>query len=310
MTSLRADLLAKYGTAPVPRYTMGVQDFDPEVQQRVNRPQSFEETRDLVEEARRLGFVSVNIDLMYGLPLQTVAKFDRTLDLVEQLSPDRIALFGFAHMPKLKKHHKLIIVDELPGPQTRLALLERAIERLLAMGYVYVGLDHFAKADDELCRARGDGTLRRNFMGYTTCAESDVLAFGPSSISEVGGAFLQSEREVRDWAARVEAGHLPTVRGFAPSRDDDVRRDVIQRLFCRLELDTEALSKQHHIDFEAAFARELEALSSLEKDGLVERAAHKVKVTPVGQLLLRNVAAVFDAYLPGNTSARSHAPAV
>ena len=199
---------------------MGVQDFDPAVQKRINRKQSFEETRALIEESRALGFVSVNVDLMYGLPLQTVEHFQHTLDRIEELRPDRIALFGYAHVPSIKKHQGVFGAEELPGPADRLALLESSIERLLAAGYVHVGLDHFALKDDELVRARTARTLRRNFMGYTTCADSDVLAFGPSAISEVRGTYVQNAREVHDWAAMLEEGRLPAVRGHRPSTED------------------------------------------------------------------------------------------
>jgi oxygen-independent coproporphyrinogen-3 oxidase len=177
---------------------MGVQDFDPNVQARIRRKQPFAQTQSLIEEARALGFTSINLDLMYGLPLQTASSFGRTLDLVEVLRPERIALFGYAHMPSLKKHQAVLNAD-LPTPAERLQLLELGIERLQSAGYVHIGLDHFALPDDELCLARADGSLRRNFMGYTTCRASDTLAFGPSAIAEVGGDFLQNERDTKAW---------------------------------------------------------------------------------------------------------------
>jgi oxygen-independent coproporphyrinogen-3 oxidase len=293
------------------RVSMGVQDFDPEVQQRINRPQPFEQTRDLIVAARELGFVSVNVDLMYGLPLQTPAKLDLTLDRLAEIRPDRVALFGYAHMPSLKKHHRAIVASELPQADGRIALFTRAIERLEGLGYVSIGLDHFALPGDELCRARAAGTLRRNFMGYTTCAQSDVVALGPSSISEVGDTFVQNERDVYAWAKRVESGRLPVVRGWRSSDDDRLRADVIQRLFCDLEIDVAALSSRHGVDFARAFARELRALEALARDGLLVRDAANLRVarfrvTPSGQLLLRNIAAVFDRYL----DARQHSAAV
>lgn len=292
------------------RLSMGVQDFDPVVQERINRLQPFEQTRDLMAEARRLGFRSLNVDLMYGLPSQTVEGFGQTLELLLALRPERVAVFGYAHMPKLIKHQRVLDGPDLPAGDARLALLELALSRLQGAGYVSIGLDHFALAGDELAVARGDGTLRRNFMGYTTCAESDVLAFGPSSISEVRGAFVQNAREVRDWATRVERGELPVVRGWAPTPDDDLRRELIQQLFCQLQLDTAAFARAHGIDFDATFRPELEALRTLEADGLVERAGAQLKVTPVGQLLLRNVASVFDAYLRAPAGPRHHSTAV
>jgi len=291
------------------RISMGVQDFDPQVQQRVNRPQPFGQTLELIGCARAEGMKSVNVDLMYGLPLQTAARFADTLDQIELLQPDRIALFGYAHLPHLKKHQRAIKANELPGPDERLRILTLAIDRLRAAGYQTIGLDHFALANDELSVAQARGTLRRNFMGYTTCAQSDVLAFGPSSISDIGGTFLQNAHEVHDWADRVERGQLPVVRGWRSSAEDDLRRELIMTLFCQLKLDTIAFGRAHHLDFASKFAPELAALAPLEADGLVAWQASTLEVTPIGQLLLRNVAAVFDAWLPA-VAARTHAPAV
>ncbi len=289
------------------RVSMGVQDFDPAVQRRINRKQSFEETRELIQESRERGFVSVNVDLMYGLPLQTVDRFQRTLDRVEELRPDRIALFGYAHVPSMKKHQRLFEPGELPGPAERLALLETSIQRLLAAGYAHVGLDHFALQGDELCRARAAGTLRRNFMGYTTCADSDVLAFGPSAISEVSGTYVQNAREVHDWATMLEAGRLPAVRGHRPSAEDRARSALIMELFCSLEVDLEALRARFPGTLQDLGA-ETRDLAGLERDGLVEREGARLRVTPRGQLLLRTVAAPFDTY--HRADARLHAPAL
>jgi oxygen-independent coproporphyrinogen III oxidase len=290
------------------RLSMGVQDFDPEVQERINRRQPFEQTRDLVAAARRLGFESVNMDLMYGLPLQTVERFGKTIELVREIDPDRIALFGYAHMPGLKKHHRLLKVDELPDAAGRLALLEFAIERLEHHGWELIGLDHFAKPHDELLKARRDGTLRRNFMGYTTCRDSEVLAFGPSSISEVNGTFLQSQHDVRAWCTELEAGRLAITRGWTPSEDDQLRRSLIMQLFCQLDVDTNAFGAAHGVDFDAYFQDELSRLEDLEQDGLVRRQQGHIQLTAQGQLLLRNVAHVFDAYTKGPP--KTHAPAV
>jgi len=289
------------------RVSMGIQDFDPAVQRRINRRQSFEETRGLIDESRAAGFVSVNVDLMYGLPLQTVERFQHTLDRVEELRPDRIALFGYAHLPSMKRHQGLFQPGELPGPDERLALLEFSIERLLSAGYVHVGLDHFALEDDELCRARAAGTLRRNFMGYTTCADSDVLAFGPSAISEVSGTYVQNAREVHDWAKRLEQGGLPAVRGHRPTVEDRARSALIMQLFCSLEVDLDALRARHPGTL-GHLVEEERALTRLERDGLVTRSGSRIRVTPRGQLLLRPVAAAFDTY--HRMEARLHAPAL
>ena len=289
------------------RLSVGVQDFDPAVQKRINRKQSFEETRDLIAESRARGFVSVNVDLMYGLPLQTVDGFQRTLDRIEELRPDRIALFGYAHVPTMKKHQGLFEAEELPGPVERLELLETSIRRLLAAGYVHVGLDHFALEDDELCRARAAGSLRRNFMGYTTCADSDVLAFGPSAISEVCGTYVQNAREVHDWAALLEEGHLPAVRGHHPSGEDRARSALIMQLFCNLEVDLAVLRARFPGTL-GDLRDEERDLAGLERDGLVARQGARLRVTPRGQLLLRTVAAPFDTY--HRADARLHAPAL
>jgi len=278
------------------RVSMGVQDFDPLVQQRVNRHQPYAQTMGLVHAARDLGFQSVNLDLMYGLPLQTVERFERTLDQVIALRPDRLALFGYAHMPSLKRHQRLIDAKELPSPAERLALLTRSIEKLGQGGWQPIGLDHFALPTDELFRARAAGTLRRNFMGYTTCADSDVVGFGPSAISEAGGAFIQNAREVHDWAARLESGRLAADRGWRLSEDDARRGAQIARLFCQLEADLGGA--------------EPPGLDGLAADGLVTREGTRVKVTETGRLLLRNVAAVLDRYLGAVPSQRLHAPAV
>ncbi len=306
-TRAQVETLARLGFN---RLSMGVQDFDPQVQERINRPQPFEQTRDLVQMARDVGFQSVNIDLMYGLPLQNVERFGKTLDLVETIKPDRIALFGYAHMPKLKKHHAMIKAEELPTSEGRLALLELGISRLHDAGYALIGLDHFALRHDELVKAQEAGTLRRNFMGYTTCKESEVLAFGPSSIAEVDGTFIQSNHDVRAWCTTLESGKLAVTRGWTPSADDLVRGRLINQLFCQLDVDTQAFGRAQGIDFDTYFAAELPRLEELVQDGLVLRTPGHLHLTLQGQLLLRNVASVFDAYLHKPLAVRHHSQAV
>lgn len=306
-TAAQVETLARLGFN---RISMGVQDFDPEVQRVVNRPQPFEQTRELIALARASGFVSVNVDLMYGLPKQSVERFTRTLDAVDVLRPDRIALFGYAHMPAIKKHQRVFAAADLPSSELRLALLELGIERLQRSGYVAIGLDHFALRHDELVVALEGGTLRRNFMGYTTCASSDVVAFGPSSISELGGVYLQNAHDVREWAAALEGGGLAVRRGWESSPDDDIRRRLIMRLFCQLEVDLAAFGRDEGIDVERYFAAELAALAELERDGLVARSGQRLRILPAGQLLLRNVASVFDAYLSRTHVPRHHSQAV
>jgi oxygen-independent coproporphyrinogen III oxidase len=304
-----AEQVATLASLGFNRVSMGVQDFDPRVQERVNRPQPFEQTRDLIVNARQHGFTSVNVDLMYGLPLQTLEGYGRTLDRVEELRPDRVAVFGYAHVPQLKKHQSVIDAKELPGPALRLELLELAASRLQKAGYVGIGLDHYALPHDELLKARAEKTLRRNFMGYTTGAETDMLAFGPSSISEVGGFYAQNAREVHDWAERLEQGRSPVVRGHASSPDENLRRDVIMSVLNHLEVDLEEVARRHGQSW-SLFAPELPELDALAADGLLVRTGAKVTVTPEGQPLMRTVAAVFDATLKHDSTPKNHAAAV
>ncbi|MEB3329819.1 MAG: oxygen-independent coproporphyrinogen III oxidase [Candidatus Sericytochromatia bacterium] len=279
------------------RVSMGIQDFDPKVQATVNRIQPFEVTRDLIAECRALGFLSVNTDLMYGLPHQTPEGFDATLDRVEALAPDRLALFNYAHVPWLKKHQGVFDPTTLPDATTKLSLFEAAIRRFIGQGYRYIGMDHFARPDDELTRHQAAGTLRRNFMGYTTHADSDLFAFGPSSISDLDRAYLQNERNVHAYIERLEGNTLPTVRGLTLTDDDRLRRDVINRLFCLLRVNWADLDRAHGVDSRSLFADALGELAGHVEDGLVSLDDDALRVTPRGQILLRNVAMVFDAYL-------------
>ncbi|MBU6428809.1 MAG: oxygen-independent coproporphyrinogen III oxidase, partial [Cyanobacteria bacterium REEB65] len=249
------------------RISMGVQDFDPVVQKAVNRIQPYELTRDLVDLARELSFSSVNLDLMYGLPHQTLERFADTLGKTMAIRPDRIALFNYAHLPNLFPHQKAL--TDLPDPELKLTLLEQAISTFLAHGYRYIGLDHFALPENELVRALEDQTLRRNFMGYTTCAETDMLAFGMSAISELAGAYTQNQRKVPEYLAAVEAGNLPVVRGLALSADDKLRKDVIFDLACLGRVDKKRIETRHGISFDQVFAPELAELAPLAADGLV-----------------------------------------
>lgn len=281
------------------RVSMGIQDFDPEVQQAVNRLQPYEQTRDLIARCRELGFASVNADLMYGLPLQTLAKFEATLRKVETLRPDRLALFNYAHVPWLKKHQKLIALSSLPERDTKLGIFELAIAEFLRQGYRYIGMDHFALPDDELAVAQAKRTLKRNFMGYSTWADTDLYAFGCSSISGLDRAFLQNAHDVHEYVKIMEkdGSELPVKRGLVLTDDDRLRREVISALFCVLYVDKADIGRRFGIDFDAYFAAELRALEPLAADGLVELAPGHLQVTPRGQVLLRNIAQPFDAYL-------------
>lgn len=283
------------------RLSMGVQDFDPQVQKAVNRVQSEEITRRAIEEARQVGFRSVSVDLIYGLPFQTESSFAATLERVVALQPDRVAVFNFAYLPEMIRHQKAIQREALPAPREKLAILRRAIEFLCATGYRYVGMDHFAKPDDEMCRAQDDGALYRNFQGYTTHAGCDLYAFGVSSISQVGRTYAQNQKNIHQYETALGAEGWATQRGILLSDEDILRREVIMRLMCDFALDMKAIGQRFHLDFESHFADALTALQPMIADGLMRREGDRLVVTPTGRLLVRNLCMPFDAYLkPGD----------
>lgn len=279
------------------RVSMGVQDFDPDVQRAVNRLQSAEETESLVEAARSAGFGSVSLDLIYGLPLQTVAGFQRTLDRVLSMRPDRLAVYSYAHLPQMFRAQKLVHEAQLPSPESKLEILRSTIERLTGAGYVYVGMDHFALDDDELVRAQARGELQRNFQGYSTHAHCDLVGLGATSIGHIGGCYSQNAKEIADYTRAIEAGRLPIVRGLAMDEDDRLRHALIQEIMCHGRLDFHGIGTRFGIDFPSYFAGELERLEELQCDGLVQCSAEGLSVTARGRLLLRAIAMVFDRYL-------------
>ncbi|WP_114241334.1 oxygen-independent coproporphyrinogen III oxidase [Dyella sp. C9] len=287
------------------RMSVGIQDFDPAVQAAVNRIQGVERTREVIDAARSSGYGSVSVDLIYGLPRQTLGGFDRTLDQVIELAPDRIAVYGYAHLPRLFKAQQQIDAGDLPEPAMRLALFGRAFQRLCDAGYVYVGMDHFARADDELATAQRRGTLQRNFQGYSTHGDCDIIGLGVSAISRIGDSYSQNARDLPGYEAALEQGRLPVVRGILLGRDDIIRRAVISELMCHGELDMPGFSERHRLDFADVFASELARLREHATDGLVTVDEQTIRVTSRGRLLLRNVAMCFDAYLnQPNESAR------
>ena len=289
------DALARLGFN---RASIGVQDFDPEVQRAVNRIQSTEQTLGLLEACRASGFRSVNLDLIYGLPRQTLAGFRRTLRTVVTARPDRLAIYGYAHLPRMFKAQRQIAPAELPDAETRLALLALAIEELAGAGYHYIGMDHFALPGDELVHAQQARRLQRNFMGYTTHAGCDLLGIGASAISSIGASYSQNFRELRDWERAIDAGHLAPWRGLALSRDDLIRADVISRLMCHGSVEFTAVEETHDIRFSEYFAPALQRLHAFGADGLVELGERRLAVTALGRLLVRCIAMCFDAYLP------------
>ena len=279
------------------RVSFGVQDMDPDVQHAVNRIQSEFLIRQVLDWARELGFSSINLDLIVGLPKQSVESFRRTLDRVVSWSPDRLAVFAYAHVPWIKKHQNLIQEADLPDAATRLGLQEAVNEMLGAAGYVNIGLDHFARAEDELVRAQENKTLWRNFQGYTTHKDCDILAFGASSISQTADVYMQNEKKLKRYEDRATATGLAVERGIRLSRDDQIRRDAITRVMCDLELDFAAFGREWAIDFPAYFAESLADLAPLVDDGLVTLASDRIDVTPAGRLFLRNIGMCFDRYL-------------
>ncbi|MDX8381606.1 MAG: oxygen-independent coproporphyrinogen III oxidase [Ghiorsea sp.] len=279
------------------RMSMGVQDFDPIVQKAVNRVQSNEVTLNVLNDARREGFKSMNIDLMYGLPHQTVQTFDATLNQIIEFSPDRIALFNYAHLPEMFMPQRRIDSSAMPSPQEKLNILEHSINKLIDAGYVFIGMDHFAKPSDELTIAQCDGKLYRNFQGYSTQADCDLIGLGLTSIGYVGGSFFQNQKNMDDYQKVIDAEGLAVFRGYTLSDEDHLRRAVIMRLMCDFGLDFTVVEQTFGIDFTAHFADSLQDLEDMQNDGLVELTNTSLKVLPVGRLMIRNIAMVFDEHL-------------
>jgi oxygen-independent coproporphyrinogen-3 oxidase len=292
------------------RMSVGVQDFDPDVQRAVNRLQSFEITQATIDAARGSGFRSVNLDLIYGLPKQTRETFARTLDKVLVLSPERIALYHYAHLPDRFKPQRRIVAEELPSPQEKMGIMMDAIRRLSGAGYHYIGMDHFAKAGDDLARAQQQGRLHRNFQGYSTRPDCDLIGLGVSAISKVGPTYAQNVRELDEYYDRINAGMLPTARGVLLDMDDLVRRAVIMTLMCHFEVSKEAIEQAHLIRFDEYFRRELADLKPFEDEGLVENTAEWVSVLPRGKLLVRAVSMAFDRYLRHDERVRRYSKIV
>jgi oxygen-independent coproporphyrinogen-3 oxidase len=290
----RIEYLCKLGFN---RLSIGVQDFDPRVQRAVNRLQSEEQTGRVMQDARSAGFKSINLDLIYGLPRQTLDSFSATLDTVLALDPDRIALYNYAHLPQVFKPQRRIEKQDLPSPETKLQILTLAVGRLTRAGYYYIGMDHFAKPNDDLAVAQRQGRLQRNFQGYSTCANSHMIGLGTSAIGRVGSSYYQNAKRLDEYYAALDAGRLPVWRGIEFTQDDVVRREVIQALACQFRVSIEAIEVAYLIDFESYFATELKELKKLSDDGLVELTPEWIEVTPKGRMLVRVVCMVFDRYL-------------
>jgi oxygen-independent coproporphyrinogen-3 oxidase len=276
---------------------VGVQDFDPRVQKAVHRAQTEEETRRAIAGARASGFRSVNVDLIYGLPKQTLDGFNQTLDKVIALDPDRIALYAYAHLPRVFKPQRRIAAEDLPSAETKLQIMTLAIGRLTRAGYLYIGMDHFARPDDELAVAQSQSRLQRNFQGYSTKPESDMLGFGISAIGRVGPTYYQNLKSLDEYYAALDSRRLPVARGVDLTQDDLVRRAVIQALMCHFRVSMESIELSYLVDFREYFAAELAELGKLADEGLVELQPDWIVVTPRGRLLVRIIARVFDRYL-------------
>jgi oxygen-independent coproporphyrinogen-3 oxidase len=304
--TVREGDIAAYARMGFNRASLGVQDFDRTVQLAINREQSVEQTLKVIEDCRLHGFRSVNVDLIYGLPKQSAPGFGNTLDIVLRARPDRIAIYGYAHMPEMFKAQRQIVAADLPDAARRVELLSLAIEKLTGAGYLHVGLDHFALPEDDLGRALANRSLHRNFMGYTTHADCDLIGLGVSSISHVGDSYSQNFRDLTAWEVAVDKGDLPTWRGIELDDDDLVRADVIQQIMCRGEVDLQRIEQKYDLVFDEYFADALAQLVPLQEDGLVDVDPERIAATSRGRLLLRMMAMCFDRYL--RTPAQAERP--
>ena len=282
------------------RLSLGIQDFDATVQQAIHRIQTPELVSEVLQQARALGFHSINFDLIYGLPHQTLKSFDKTLEQVIAMNPDRLSVFNYAHLPERFTPQKRILEKDLPSAATKLALLKHTIERLTDAGYVYIGMDHFARPNDSLAIAQQEQQLQRNFQGYTTHADCDLIAFGTSAIGQFDGTYVQNHVELERYRNSIEHGQLAIMKGYISTQDDKIRQTIIMTLICHFELDTKQIENTFDLVFSDYFSHEMKQLAELEKDGILTFSDHKIQVTPSGKLLIRCVCMIFDAYLTNN----------
>lgn len=301
---LTQDHITALGEAGFNRASLGVQDHNPEVQKAVHQIQPYEQTKAAIDWIRAAGFKSLNIDLIYGLPLQTPASFEKTIEDILLLNPDRFAVFNYAHVPWIKPAQKSLKEEKRPNAEVKLEMLKLTIEKLTGAGFDYIGMDHFARNEDELTVAQRNKTLQRNFQGYSTCGDADIYGFGMSSISQTPDIYWQNLKELPAYTSALNAGQWPVAKGYVLTKDDKVRRQTIMRLMCDLSFDYEQLSNEMGLDFPGYFKRELESLSDMEADGLIQRDAGKLEVTEIGRLLIRNIAMRFDAYVEGEQERR------
>ena len=296
------DKLVALRDAGFNRASIGVQDNNPKVQKAVHRIQPYELTSEVVGWIQELGFESLNIDLIYGLPYQTVESFEKTLDETLALQPDRFAIFSYAHVPWIKPSQKIFKDDALPDAEMKLQLLKLTVEKVTSSGYAYIGMDHFAREDDQLTVAQQEKTLQRNFQGYSTKGGTDIYSFGMSSISQADDVYWQNQKELPEFYGELDQENLPITRGYILTGDDEIRRKVIMRLMCDLGINYATMSELLGFDFEKHFAVELDSLADLEADGLIIKSPEGIEVTEVGRLLIRVIAMRFDAYLQAKES--------
>jgi len=284
------------------RLSLGVQDFEPAVQKAVNRIQTIEQTQAVLEAAREARFKSISLDLIYGLPKQDVESFSRTLDIVIQMLPDRLSVFNYAHMPTQFKPQRRINSEELPTAVEKLQILQLIIERLTAAGYVYIGMDHFARPEDELNKAQENGALYRNFQGYSTHADCDLVAMGVTGIGQIGNSYSQNVKTLDDYYEYLDNNQLAVFRGIELTDDDQIRRHVINRLMCDFSISWKELGQRFEIDAKDYFDKELQELTTMQQDGLIDMTDQELIVKPVGRLLIRNICMEFDRYLSSEST--------
>jgi oxygen-independent coproporphyrinogen-3 oxidase len=294
---MSVDQMRAFEEAGFNRVSIGVQDFDPDVQEAIKRKQSADETGRVIHWARKSGMNSVNFDLIYGLPHQTPETFQKTLDRILDFNPDRMAVYNYAHVPWMKPHQKGISEQDLPEPRTKLRLLKQSVETLTGAGYRFIGMDHFAKPDDELSRAQENGTLHRNFQGYSTRAGLDLFGLGVSGISTLDDLYVQNVKSLSKYRSRMEREQLATFRGYELTEEDRLRKRVIMELMCNLALDKREIEDAFDVDFNRHFRSERQQLSAFEQDGLIDQSPDRIRIRPEGRLVIRNICMTFDEYI-------------
>jgi len=288
------------------RISIGIQDFDAQVQKAVNRNQTYEQTLEVFNEARKHGFHSINVDLIYGLPKQSPRTFCYTINKIIEMNPDRIAIYNYAHLPHLFKTQRQIKEEDLPAPDIKLEILGESIKSLTDAGYVYIGMDHFSKPDDELAIAQRKGNLYRNFQGYSTNANCDVIGFGITAISKISNSYSQNTRTLEDYHSVLEKNKIPVMRGYKLTNDDEIRREIITQLICHFQIEYKKIEDLFRINFSSYFAKEIELLDDMQKDELLTLKKDAIEILPAGRFLIRNICSIFDVYFNRRSSENNY----